>query len=121
MFIDLDNFKAVNDHFGHQAGDQLLKQIANLLQHQLRATDSVARMGGDEFAVILPRTNIEQAHLAAERFSKAIKALPINFPFPVSASIGFALYPEHGDSAESLLAFADRAMYQAKAESHAIA
>ncbi len=117
MFVDLDGFKAVNDKFGHQAGDELLKQVANLLRHQLRGTDSVARMGGDEFAAIMPRTNIEQARLAADRFNKAIQALPVNFPFPVSASIGFAVYPDHGDSAESLLAFADRAMYQAKAGS----
>jgi diguanylate cyclase (GGDEF)-like protein len=77
-------------------------------------------VGGDEFAVIMPRTNMEQAHLVAERFSKAIQALPVNFPFPVSASSGFATYPDKGDSAESLLAFADRAMYQVKSESHTI-
>ncbi len=114
MFIDLDDFKIVNDHFGHHSGDELLKQVANLLRHHLRMTDSLARLGGDEFAAILPRTNLDQAQLAAERFNKAIHSLTVNASVPISASIGFAVYPGDGDSAESLLSFADRAMYHDK-------
>ncbi len=116
FFVDLDGFKEVNDRLGHQAGDELLKRVAEVLQQNLRKTDSIARLGGDEFAAILPHTDAYAAHVAADRFRQALSAVTAQSPVAVSASIGLVVYPDDGDSVESLLASADRAMYQAKLE-----
>lgn len=117
MFIDLDRFKPVNDTFGHDVGDLLLKEVAHRLRGCLRESDTVARVGGDEFIVLLPQIEAEQyGVLVAEKILAAL-----NEPFlidghvlDISASIGVAVYPEDGDQQEALMKSADSAMYRAK-------
>jgi diguanylate cyclase (GGDEF)-like protein/PAS domain S-box-containing protein len=117
LFIDLDNFKHVNDTLGHAAGDALLQQVAARLKGALRASDSVSRLGGDEFTVILETIwrdeDVEQ--VAAKLLQES--ALPYRLQGQevfVTASIGIAVYPRDGDNAEALLMSADAAMYRAK-------
>lgn len=117
LFLDLDGFKRVNDSLGHQAGDDLLKSIAGMLQGRLRGTDVLARLGGDEFAMILPEADAGQAQVVAEEILQMLKrhyAMIQGQPVNISASIGIALFPEHGTFAEKVMAHADRAMYEAK-------
>jgi len=118
LFLDLDNFKYVNDTLGHQKGDQLLIKLGILLRQRLRESDILARLGGDEFAVILPHTNIEQAKLIAEQILELVREKIFMDdeiqPVGVSISIGIASFPEHGTNADKLLTFADLAMYKAK-------
>jgi len=117
VVLDLDRFKEVNDHLGHHAGDQVLHDVAHRLQGLLRQTDTVARMGGDEFTVILPDLKApEDALAAAEKLLQAF-ARPVlveDTPVEVRASMGVAVYPGHGEDGENLLRHADRAMYRAK-------
>ncbi len=119
MFLDLDRFKEVNDTYGHQAGDELLKQVADRLQGLLRSADTMARFGGDEFAVI--QTQV-RSRLDAESLARRIlDALTRPFelgeaPVSVGVSIGVALAPEHGLDREGLMRLADTALYQAKSE-----
>ncbi len=117
MFLDLDHFKRINDTFGHDVGDVLLKHVAARLRASLRAQDTVARIGGDEFAVIVFDVSGEAA--AATVASKLLDALrePIRLPeqsVTVSASIGLTLAPSDGEDASKLLRNADLAMYRAK-------
>lgn len=120
LFLDLDNFKYVNDTLGHQKGDALLINVSILLRDRMRETDILARLGGDEFAVILPHTNEDQALSISRQILKIVhknifidkNVLPVN----ISASIGVVLFPEHGDDAEKLLTYADLAMYKTKEE-----
>jgi len=117
LFIDLDNFKHINDTFGHYTGDKLLKTVANTLQKRLRYTDTLARWGGDEFAIILQHTNIGQAQLIARETLDLMKynTEGKDGECPgITASIGIALFPEHSTSMETLIASADLAMYHAK-------
>ncbi len=117
MMLDLDGFKGVNDHYGHDAGDRLLQEVGVRLRCLLREYDAVARLGGDEFAVVLTDVGqVEGVALVAERVVEAL-AKPITVgvvPVRVSASVGVALYPESGSSPARLLKSADVAMYQAK-------
>ncbi|WP_052452005.1 diguanylate cyclase domain-containing protein [Noviherbaspirillum autotrophicum] len=117
LFIDLDKFKPVNDTFGHEAGDLLLKQVARRLRDGLRESDTVARVGGDEFIVLLPQ--IESAQTAVRVAEKLLAALNVPFiiaghEIGISASIGVAIYPEDGNDQEELMRAGDRAMYHAK-------
>jgi len=119
MFIDLDNFKDVNDSLGHPAGDQLLVAIGARLQGCLREADSVARLGGDEFLVLVPdlvqEMDIERI---AERLMQAV-AEPQELrgrKVVARCSLGIALYPDNGETVEALMANVDNAMYQAKAK-----
>lgn len=117
LFLDLDRFKEVNDTLGHEAGDLLLKAVAERLRGQVRETDTVARLAGDEFTVILPRVaSADDAIVVAEKIITAISA-----PFDlkgkkanIGVSIGVALFPNDGDTIELILSAADKAMYQAK-------
>lgn len=121
LFLDLDDFKVVNDTLGHRVGDDVLVRLARVLQDELRETDIAARLGGDEFAVLLPQTGGAQAEAVAGRLLAAIGRLQVVIagrPHRLSASIGIALYPDHGTSAEDILAGADIAMYEAKREGH---
>lgn len=115
LFLDLDGFKEVNDTNGHHAGDELLVSIGNRLTAVLRDSDTVARMGGDEFAVLLEGgITPEGARGVAEKIIATIAAGVPGIELPVSASVGVALYPRDGNDAESLLRCADQAMYRAK-------
>ncbi len=118
LFVDLDNFKQVNDTFGHDRGDQLLKTLARRLVDCVRETDTVSRYGGDEFVVLL--SEIEQpehAHLVARKLREAVSCEQLldGHSVQVSASIGVSIYPDHGGDIEILLKNADRAMYKDKA------
>lgn len=118
LMLDLDDFKLVNDRFGHQAGDRVLRAIASCLRDTVRANDIVARYGGDEFVVLMPDTGEGDAHLVAERTLAAVAAL--SHPMAdradvrVGCSAGLALHPRDGRSGKSLLRFADAAMYTHK-------
>jgi diguanylate cyclase (GGDEF)-like protein len=118
MFIDLDNFKDVNDSLGHAAGDQLLVAVGARVQDCLRDADSAARLGGDEFLVLVPDVEDERdIERIAERLLEAVSEPQELRGRKVVAkcSIGIALYPDNGDSVEALMANVDNAMYQAKA------
>jgi diguanylate cyclase (GGDEF)-like protein/PAS domain S-box-containing protein len=115
LFIDIDNFKIANDTFGHMAGDDLLKGIAGLLKHRMRHTDILARVGGDEFAVLLPQTNATQASAVADDFVKALDKQAVmlaNESIRITASVGVASFDDISDA--EVLARADVAMYAAK-------
>ena len=115
LMIDLDNFKAVNDTFGHKAGDDLLRGVAGALRHRMRQSDVLARVGGDEFAMLLPETDAAQAQLVAEGISKTLAgqvAVLGDRTIQVTASIGVALFDDL--RAAEVLEYADLAMYQAK-------
>jgi len=119
LYIDLDHFKPVNDTYGHQAGDELLCQVARRIGNCIRDEDTVARIGGDEFLVLLPTLTERDAALRVA--DKIIDSLCQPFRLKeatvdIAASIGIALFPEHGTTAESLLEHGDAAMYRAKAE-----
>ncbi len=117
MFIDLDKFKAVNDAVGHDGGDLLLSAAAKRLQLCMRDSDTLSRMGGDEFIVLLPSiTATQDAVFVAEKILKALKE-PFNISdqsHSVSASIGIAVFPEHGVNEKMLITRADAAMYLVK-------
>lgn len=117
LLLDLDNFKAVNDTLGHQAGDALLVSVGQRLTKKLRASDTVCRLGGDEFAVILE--NIADSHQAAGLGQAVVEAVAAPFEISgqkvyVTASCGIGIYPDHSDTAKDLIRNADTAMYHAK-------
>lgn len=117
MFIDLDHFKEINDTLGHDMGDELLKETANRLLACVRKTDTVARMGGDEFTVILTevKTPGSAEHVATTILNALLEPFDLNgTPCKVGCSIGIAHYPAHGLDSETLLKHADDAMYHAK-------
>jgi len=115
LMIDLDNFKNVNDTFGHRAGDDLLQGVAGTLRHRVRETDVLARVGGDEFAVLLPEADADQALIVADSILKTLSrkvAVVGEQSIHITASVGVALFDDH--KAEEVLEFADFAMYEAK-------
>jgi len=116
LMLDLNNFKVVNDTLGHPQGDRLLLDVASRLPTALRQSDTVGRLGGDEFGIVLPETDAEQAIEVAK---KILDSLQPSFELDgqvlsIGASIGIALFPEHGDDEASLIRYADIAMYEAK-------
>ncbi len=117
MFLDLDGFKGINDEHGHEFGDLLLKATADRIKAEIRETDTVARIGGDEFVIILsslPEVSIVD-RIAASLIEQISNPVNIeNTEVAVSASIGISLYPENGTTAEELIRSADKAMYQIK-------
>jgi len=117
LFIDLDHFKEVNDTLGHQVGDELLVLIAKRLQAAVRTEDTVARMGGDEFVVLLPLADRDSAEVVANNLLEQLR-MPMTLGQSVSyqpmASAGIAVYPNDGDTPDLLLRNADMAMYEAK-------
>jgi len=118
VFLDLDKFKPVNDAFGHTAGDELLRAVAQRLKACVRESDTVARIGGDEFVVLLPAIAGAQEALAiAEKIHETLKqpfTLSEGHQVSISSSAGIAIYPEHGRDEATLTSHADAAMYQAK-------
>jgi len=117
LLVDLDGFKAVNDEFGHHAGDELLRKLAGRLSECVRMTDTVARIGGDEFVILLPdlRSPAEAEYIAGKVISAAAAPFIIDGVFTaVTVSVGVVTYPEGGADPETLLRSADEAMYAAK-------
>jgi diguanylate cyclase (GGDEF)-like protein len=113
IFIDIDNFKRINDTFGHQAGDRLLRDISDLLRHTLRAYDILVRWGGEEFLLILPGVALDQARRLAERIRAAVERLDTQGLGPVTISAGTAALDASYDF-ETMLMAADRRLYEAK-------
>lgn len=119
MVVDLDNFKSINDAYGHAFGDLFLQEVARTLRRELRAGDILARYGGDEFALILPETGVEQAYAVGERLLAAVGRLslgaPDGSPVRTTASVGVAVLPDHARNGRDLFLMADNMMYRAKA------
>jgi two-component system, cell cycle response regulator len=118
LLLDVDGFKPINDVFGHPAGDFVLVELSRRLQDVTRSVDVVARFGGEEFALILPRTETEGARLVGEKIRTAVARQPfdaVGQSIPVTVSVGVATYPDGGVDARTLLAAADEALYEAKA------
>src|SRR5205807_1671726 len=114
IMLDLDRFKHLNDTAGHDAGDEALRLLANCFRQELRAVDSAARFGGDEFALILPQAYSDGAAIVAERLRSRIEQIQIGEFKDVSASIGIATFPTDASSRAELMAAADAALYSAK-------
>lgn len=114
ILLDLDLFKAYNDIYGHLAGDQLLRKIGQMIQSSIRSIDMPFRYGGEEFAVILPETRIDDAYRVAERLRKTIEARSSFREMPVTASLGVANWPGDGMMKEEIIHQADNALYRAK-------
>ena len=112
---DLDHFKALNDRFGHAAGDRALEQLALILNTAKRRIDAAARIGGEEFAVILPDSDHHAAYILAERMRREVRETFMYEPYELTISLGVATFPLHGGDVESLVAQADDALYAAKA------
>jgi diguanylate cyclase (GGDEF)-like protein len=117
LFIDLDNFKAINDSLGHEAGDDVLRGVGQVLRRAVRQTDTVGRFGGDEFVVLLePLEDFSRVDLVAKKVLRALDAgstVPAP-PVKVTASIGVGLFPKHAIKEDALLRSADAAMLLAK-------
>ncbi|MDK2794694.1 MAG: two-component system, cell cycle response regulator [Caldanaerobacter sp.] len=114
IMFDLDNFKQINDTYGHLIGDEVLKEVARRIKNNVRSNDIVARFGGEEFAVILPKLTAEQAYMIAERIRTEVSSKPIKTEkgdIYVTITGGVADYPSKADSAEKLVSHADRALY----------
>ncbi|HKJ03956.1 MAG TPA: sensor domain-containing diguanylate cyclase [Geopsychrobacteraceae bacterium] len=121
IMFDIDNFKTFNDSYGHPCGDQILVQIASTLRDIFRGADLVFRYGGEEFTIILPEANLDQAVIAAERTRMQIGEMGIEWPgvqqqLRVTASAGVATFPDDGIAAECLLNSVDELLYRAKRE-----
>jgi diguanylate cyclase (GGDEF)-like protein len=121
LLIDLDRFKEINDTLGHESGDLLLAELGDRLRRLLRGTDTVARLGGDEFAILAPGQHDEQsAVVVAERVRRGLDEpfVVSGLTLEVEASVGIALFPDHGEDVETIMRHADVAMYVSK-EAHA--
>lgn len=114
LWLDIDKFKLINDKYGHGAGDEVIKTIADILQTGIRGIDLAARVGGEEFAVLLPETGFEKGCEVAERLRYAIGEITIPNVGHVTASFGVAAFPFHGKNGKDMVAAADDAMYEAK-------
>jgi len=112
--LDLDHLKHINDTYGHGAGDEAIAAIGKVLRKSARETDISARFGGEEFAVIMPNTDLEGGLIAAERIRAMIESFPMEQSGNISASIGVATYFKHADNLDDLIKLADQAMYTAK-------
>jgi len=120
LFADLDNFKRFNDTFGHDAGDHVLKTVADLFRKSVRVDDVVCRYGGEEFSFILPESSSENAVIRANELRETTKQMGMDYQNrdlgAVTLSIGVATFPEHGETAEEVLKTADKCLYAAKSE-----
>jgi diguanylate cyclase (GGDEF)-like protein len=114
IFIDIDNFKYINDTKGHDAGDLLIKRAVNELKRSVRATDTVARMGGDEFSILLPETDKAGALSIVEKINNTLSGVCLEYNNQISFSIGVAVFNNIPESPDAAIAFADRLMYDVK-------
>ena len=115
LMIDIDNFKQINDTFGHQAGDKILEQLGDIIKLNIREIDLAARYGGEEFAVVMSNTDLREAEQAAERIRQSIQEQAVSDgDAQVTVSIGIALYPMDATSMNDLVEKADRSLYKAK-------
>ncbi len=118
IMVDIDRFKAINDTYGHQVGDQVLRQVSTTMGQRLRSTDVIGRFGGEEFMLILDETGHAGAQIVARNLVRIVEASPILLPdgrqVPVTVSAGIATYPQDGASAETIVKVADTGLYQAK-------
>jgi diguanylate cyclase (GGDEF)-like protein len=114
LLLDIDHFKRVNDTYGHHVGDEVLRRLGNALQAGTRGIDTAARVGGEEFAVILTETDFARALEVAERLRTAIKETEVPVAGPVTVSVGIAEFGAGADDARSLYGLADGALYEAK-------
>lgn len=112
--LDLDHLKQINDKYGHAYGDLAIKTVANVLKKNARSIDTAARMGGEEFNVILPGVDSKGAMIAAERIRKALESEKLDTIGHITASVGVATFLEHSDNIEDILELTDQAMYQSK-------
>ena len=119
LFLDLDDFKRVNDAHGHLVGSHVLMEMAAVILSSIRDTDAVARYGGDEFVIVLPDTGTELAGAVAERIREKISQFYFTggrrLKLSLTASFGVAAFPQHASSPQQLISCADTAMYEAKA------
>jgi diguanylate cyclase (GGDEF)-like protein/PAS domain S-box-containing protein len=117
LFFDLDDFKYINDTFGHRAGDAMLIRVAGEVAGQVRRNELFSRLGGDEFAILVPEISDEMLRVLADRITRAIAMVRFQYEgqsLRLTSSLGIAVYPDHADNVEDLIARADTAMYQAK-------
>ena len=117
LFFDLDDFKYINDTFGHRAGDAMLIRVAGEVGGQVRRNEIFARLGGDEFAILVPDISDEMLRVLADRITRSIAQVRFQYEsqsLRLTTSLGIAVFPDHADNAEDLIARADTAMYQAK-------
>ena len=117
LFFDLDEFKYVNDTYGHRAGDAILIRVAGEVNALVRRNEIFSRLGGDEFAILVPDVAEDELHIVAERMVHSISQIPFLFEghnLRLTTSLGIAVFPEHAENAEELMTHADAAMYQAK-------
>ena len=117
LMIDIDDFKLVNDTYGHITGDEILKELTKILKKNLRNSDILSRFGGEEFVALLPETNSQNAFLTGEKLRTEVEnklIIPEDHKKNVTISIGVANYPVDAYSAEKLVDKADRRLYQAK-------
>jgi diguanylate cyclase (GGDEF)-like protein len=117
LFLDLGHFKQINDTYGHGIGDEVLRAVGERIQRSLRAADTCARWGGDEFAVLLPDAGLDASRTAADRICEALArpyVLNDGTELTLAAAVGIAIFPIHGGNRQTLLEFADGAMYGAK-------
>ena len=117
LFFDLDDFKYINDTFGHRAGDAMLIRVAGEVAGQVRRNELFSRLGGDEFGILVPDISDDMLRVLAERITSSIATVRVQFEgenLRLTTSVGMAIYPDHADNAEDLIARADMAMYQAK-------
>lgn len=114
IFIDLDNFKTINDEFGHEKGDELLGKVANVIKGNIRAEDCVGRYGGDEFLLLLQNSSYDEAKEVMARCKKAIVEDDELNPFGIEISGGIATYPQDAKNIQNLSMIADRRMYEDK-------
>jgi diguanylate cyclase (GGDEF)-like protein len=116
-YIDIDNFKIINDTYGHKEGDEILKEVVKLFKITLREIDIICRVGGDEFLLIFPDSSFNEAPLIRERLNKNLEKLhqTLDKPYNIGFSVGFSCYdPDHPQSIDELIGIADENMYKEK-------
>jgi len=115
VMVDIDQFKRLNDEFGHLLGDEVLRQVSSVFHQQLRKIDVVCRFGGEEFAILLSQTNPQHALAVAEKLRRLVESWQFpGVPRPVTISAGVATFPDHGTARDELVKSADAGLYAAK-------